>query len=332
MTASTAHPAALLAPSPVKIPIADIREIYRVSDVDRALDEGGGRNEALSATYEKMKKLGGQRFLIKPANTEALDTLYEDCPNFSDVIDDLKKYLALAVSGNEPMHFTPILLLGEPGIGKTYFAKRLSETLGTGYEFVSMSSLTAGWILSGTSSQWSNAKLGKVANALIHGDYANPLMVLDEVDKAGGDSRYDPMGALYGLLEHDTAKKFKDEFVEVDIDASHMLWISTANDERSLPEPILNRMNVYSVPRPTLDQSYSIAMRLYRQIIAEHDWGFSAEPPAEVLEKLAGVPPRDMRKRLMDAFGNAKLAGRDQLTVADLDNKRMPRERNKIGF
>ncbi len=99
-----------------------------------------------------------------------------------------------------------------------------------------------------------------------------------------------------------------------------------------MPEPILNRMNVYSVPRPTTDQSYSIAMRLYRQIIAEHDWGFPSDPAPDVLEKLAGVPPRDMRKRLMDAFGNAKLAGRDQLTVADLDNKRMPRERNKIGF
>ena len=69
-----------------------------------------------------------------------------------------------------------------------------------------MSSLTAGWILSGASSQWNNAKPGKVATALIHGEYANPLMVLDEVDKAGGDARYDPMGPLYGLLERDTAR------------------------------------------------------------------------------------------------------------------------------
>jgi ATP-dependent Lon protease len=316
----------------IKIPIADVRQIYSVADVDRALDDGGTRNESLAATYEKMKRLGGQRYLIKPSSTDALDSLYEDCPNFGEVIDDLKKYLALAVSGNEPVHFTPILLLGEPGIGKTHFAKRLSEALGTGYEFVSMSSLTAGWILSGASSQWSNSKPGKVATTLIHGDYANPLMVLDEVDKAGGDSRYDPMGALYGLLEHDTARKFKDEFVEVDIDASHLLWVSTANEERNLPEPILNRMNVYCVPRPTTEQSYRIASRLYRQIVAEHDWGFPAEPAADVLEKLAGLPPRDMRKRLMDAFGNAKLAGRDELKAADLDIVRGSRARNKIGF
>ncbi len=316
----------------IAIPIADVREIYRVADVERALDEGSGRNESLSATYEKMRKLGGQRYLIKPSSVDAIDSLYDDCPNFAEVIDDLKKYLALAVSGNEPLHFTPMLLLGEPGIGKTHFAKRLAEVLGTGHEFVSMSSLTAGWILSGASSQWNNAKPGKVASALIDGDYANPLMVLDEVDKAGGDARYDPMGALYGLLELETAKKFKDEFIELDLDASHLLWVSTANDERSLPEPILNRMNVYCVPRPSSEQSLAIALRLYRQAVAEHDWGFPAEPPQDVMEKLAGVPPRDMKKRLLAAFGNAKLAGRDELQVSDLDNTRVPRGRNKIGF
>lgn len=317
----------------IQIPIADIREIYRLADVDRAMDEGAaGRNESLAATYEKMKKLGGERFLVKPSSADALDGLYEDCPNFTEVIDDLKKYLALAVSGNEPVHFTPILLLGEPGIGKTHFARKLSTALGTGYEFVPMSSLTAGWILSGASSQWSNAKAGKVATTLIHGEYANPLIVLDEVDKAGGDSRYDPMGPLYGLLERDTAKKFKDEFVEVDIDASHILWVSTANDERTLPEPILNRMNVYTVPRPDASQAFAIACRLYREILADHDWGFPEEPPADVMEALAGVPPRDMRKRLMAAFGNAKLDGRDELAVKDLDNARVPRGKPKMGF
>lgn len=230
----------------IRIPLAECREIYDVGDVDRAMESGSGaRNEALTAFYGKMKTLGGVRYVVKPSSFDGLDPLYARCPNFTPVLDDLKRYLALAVAGNEPMNFTPILLLGEPGIGKTHFARQLANVLGTGFEFVSMSSLTAGWILSGASSQWSHAKPGKVAQALVCGDYANPLVVLDEVDKAGGDARYDPMGALYGLLEQDTARQFKDEFVEVDIDASHIMWVSTANDERSIPEPILSRMNVY---------------------------------------------------------------------------------------
>ncbi len=182
------------------IPLADLQSIYSVADVDRALEDGAARrNEGLKGWYDRMRELGGSRYIIKPSTTAAVDELGAGSPNFLDVVDDLRKHLALAVAGNEAVQFTPMLLLGEPGLGKTYFAKRLAHALGTGYEFVSMSSLTAGWILTGASAQWQNARPGKIAQTLIEGEYANPVVVLDEVDKAGGDSRYDPMGALYSL-------------------------------------------------------------------------------------------------------------------------------------
>jgi hypothetical protein len=90
-----------------------------------------------------------------------------------------------------------------------------------------------------------------VFETLVDGQYANPVMVVDEIDKARGEHAYDPLGALYSLLEHDTAAAFTDEFAEVAIDASQVIWVATANDERAIPEPILNRMNVFEVqPRP----------------------------------------------------------------------------------
>jgi ATP-dependent Lon protease len=315
------------------IPLADLQSIYSVADVGRAREDGvARRNEGLKSWYDRMFELGGSRYIIKPSTVSAVDDLYEASPNFTRVVDDLRKFLALAVAGNEAVQFTPMLLLGEPGLGKTYFAKRLAQALSTGFEFVSMSSLTAGWVLTGASAQWQNARPGKVAQTLIEGEYANPVVVLDEVDKAGGDARYDPMGALYSLLEPDTAAHFKDEFIDVDMDASHILWVATANDESAIPEPILNRMNVYSIERPDADGSRRIALAVYREILDAHNWPFPAEPSESVIDRLASVPPRDMRKLLLDAFGTAQLANREYLVPEDIDAKKLCGRRARVGF
>jgi ATP-dependent Lon protease len=316
------------------IPLADLQPIYSLAEVDRALEDSAARrNESLKGWYDRMRDLGGSRYIVKPSRTAAVDELYGASPNFAEVIDDLRKYLALAIAGNEAVQFTPILLLGAPGLGKTYFAKKLAQVLGTGFEFVSMSSLTAGWVLTGASAQWHNARPGKVAQTLVEGEYANPVLVLDEVDKAGGDHRYDPMGALYGLLERDTAAHFKDEFIDLDMDASHILWVATANDDTPIPEPILNRMNVYAIDRPDAEGSRRIAQSVYDEILDAHPrWPFPPEPAESVLERLATFPPRDMRKLLLDAFGTAQLARRDHLLPEDLDASKLCGRRVRMGF
>jgi ATP-dependent Lon protease len=315
------------------IPLAGLQPIYSVADVDRAAGDSTARtNEGLKGWYDRMRVLGGSRYIIKPSTHHAVNDLYDASPNFREVIDDLRKFLALAISGDEAVQFTPILLLGEPGLGKTYFAKKLAHALGTGFEFVSLSSLTAGWVLTGASAQWHNARPGKIAQTLIEGEYANPVVVLDEVDKSGGDHRYDPMGALYTLLERDTAQDFKDEYIDVDMDASHILWVATANDETTIPDPILNRMNVYSIDRPDAEGSRRIALSVYREILDQHRWPFPPEPAEGLLDRLATIPPRDMKKLLLDAFGTAQLAGRDCLVPEDIDAKKLCGRKARVGF
>src|SRR5207237_3669576 len=235
----------------VTTPIAGFKDVYDVPGVEKALQElSPGANEALRAVYEKMLKLGGQRFTVKLSALPQMDQLFEALPNFTAVLEDIRKHLALCVDSNDSIELPPMLLLGATGIGKTYFARKIAQLLGTGFGFVPMSSLTAGWVLSGASSQWKNAKPGKVFDTFLNGDYANPVIVVDELDKASSDGQYDPLGALHELLEIETAMRFIDEFVELPIDASGAVWLATANDASQIPEPLLNRLTVYEIDPP----------------------------------------------------------------------------------
>ncbi|HTN49901.1 MAG TPA: AAA family ATPase [Burkholderiaceae bacterium] len=322
-------------PSPISI--AGFKDVYEIPRVEVALSDlqelGNGANEALRATYVKMIRSGSQRFVIKPSALPDIDGLIQELPNFEEPLEDIRKQLALCLSSEDPLELEPILLLGDPGIGKTHFARRLAKLLGTGYNFIGMSSLTAGWILSGASAQWKNAKPGKVFDALVNGDYANPVIVVDEIDKASGDTQYDPLGSLYTLLEHDTACDFVDEFAEVPIDASDVVWIATANDARSIPEPILNRMNVYAIEPPDPDGSRRIAQSIYDELRGEHGWGraFPAALDSESLDRLARLKPREMRRVMLAAFGNAKLDGRNEVGADDIVEDRVAKKA-RIGF
>src|SRR3954465_5719577 len=315
----------------VSIPIAGFKDVYDVAGVEKALHElPASANEALRAVYEKMLRLGGQRFTVKPSALPEMDSLFDELPNFNEVLEDIRKHIALCIDSNDCVEVPPMLLLGEPGIGKTHFARKLSQLLGTGFGFVPMSSLTAGWVLSGASSQWKNAKPGKVFDTFVNGDYANPVIVVDEIDKASARGQYAPPGPLYELLETQTATRFVDEFVELPIDASGAVWLATANDAGRIPAPLLSRLAVYEIDAPDAEGAARIAQAIYGEIRNSHDWGrrFPEVLSGAALERMAAMPPREMRGAIQAAFGNAKIDGRSEVGPDDIQDGRGKKTRS----
>jgi ATP-dependent Lon protease len=110
------------------------------------------------------------------------------------------------------------------------------------------------------------------------------------------------------------------------------VWLATANDVGRIPEPLVSRLAVYEIEPPDAEGAARIARTIYREIRGSHDWGrqFPEALCASALEKLAALPPREMRRAIHSAFGNAKVAGRSEVGPDDIQDPRGRKQR--IGF
>ncbi|WP_333875758.1 AAA family ATPase [Methylobacter sp.] len=243
---------------------------------------------------------------------EQLEQLRMSFPNFSDAIDFYRQQFALAqLSDQVIFSANPLLLTGPPGVGKTAFCHELAKLVSTHFELISLSGITAGFVLGGMSSGWSEGKPGRIVEALARGHNANPLIVVDEIDKSGGDQRYDPLGPLYQLLEKETSAAFVDEALEIAADCSHIVWAGTANRAESIPEPILSRFTVIEVKRPTQKEMEKVLRSIYQKIRQNYPWGeqFNEDLSSTVVSKIieCELEPRLVQKELIAACGNAVL-------------------------
>ena len=254
------------------------------------------------------------------------DRLRAQFPNFHEAIEALEASFALAI--DDPDYVIPAVLVhGEPGVGKTTFAMALADELGVSFEMVSGGSMQGGFDLSGTSNHWTNAAPGKVIRALAEGKSASPVFLIDEIDKVGGDDRFSPIPTLLDLLEHRTARRFRDEAIQLSFDASKMVFILTANDLAAVSAALQSRVQVIKIQPPTAEQRFDIALSLIEHYV-------EVDVPKAEVERIAGVPGdlRKLQQIIRKAAGLARSRGDWKIFYEVMKRDLKPTKSRQIGF
>lgn len=317
---------------------------------DKCARDGGrssGRDadgaDRIRRAFARLVASGKTRPLQVPAPdwSFAIEKLTVDFPNFNSVIQSVIKPHLTLIDRGYTHRLNAIVLVGSPGVGKSYFAQRLSEVMGLRSPlFVAMATQTNNASLCGSSTFWSNSSPGALFEHLAWGTtnqppVANPLIILDEIDKVCVD-KYDPLGPLYQLLEVNTARVFQDQSMpDVVLDASHCRFIATANDTENLPAPLLSRALVFQIEPPSSEQLRSVISTIYRDLIERLDATMDERLSGSVVDLALQLSPRQAKVRLECAIAIALSDGRTAVTVEDWPDFAVEQKedaRRRIGF
>ena len=212
------------------------------------LDRHDDRLKAYQALAEPIPLAGGDRDI-----DVIVGQLTAEFPWMIDAIERIADDLALcSLIPEHWLHIRPLLLVGPPGSGKSRFARRLAELIGTGFRIIGGSGSSDNRDLVGNARGWSNYQPGAIIRLMATCGAANPVVVIDELDKAGGSERNgDIRQTLLALLEPETSKRWYDECLQAHCDLSAVSWVATANSLTPISGPLRSRFSVVQVGLPS---------------------------------------------------------------------------------
>lgn len=197
--------------------------------------------------------------------------LDQEFPWFHKVNELVYRQMEVALFSSTPaFHLRPLLLAGLPGLGKTTWAKRLAELCGIPFRTVMAGGGADAMFLRGLSRGWGSARPGAVIQTIAIEGIANPMFLIDELEKCSADNRNGRIwDVLLQMLENASAKSYLDECLQVPCDLSWVSWIATVNELGTLPKPLLDRFTVVLVEPPDDSHFMNIVQGSLRAFISE---------------------------------------------------------------
>lgn len=300
-------------------------EIFSMIDAELNFNKadqiyGEDRTRYAKALLTDIANRGNRKNLAGPPLVEALTGLRRDFPNFNEAIDQIEYAAALSqLAGKDWFQMQPLLLLGPAGVGKTAFAQAFANILSVNFKRLDVGTMSTASVIVGLSLGWGSGHVGEVFKTITNSPTANPLIMLDEIDKMSGHYSAPMEPVLLSLLEKETSANFIDEALLLRLNCKHILWIGTANDIERLSEPLKSRFNIVDIQVPTKAHIPNILRSIYRKILNGNPWGHKFEKVLQdqVIERLSNHSPREASNLLLLALGKAAISGNTRIDAND---------------